>query len=260
MCEKLDGIRAYWDGEKLYTKNNKQLLTPPGWLDGLPKDIPLDGELWIGHGQLPAVSTITENPEGPGWDVVKYVVFDLPNDPGTYEQRREALTQLDLPRHVPILPIIMCQGRDHLKTYLHEIVHNRGGEGVMLNKPGSLYERGRSSNLLKVKLKQDAEVLVKEKMESVWGLLCEQPDGQDVVVQCSSATYAKPPEPGTIITVLHNGFLKSGKFRTPYFYRVRKDVEWQDVVRDFEKNKFKMFDLTMDDNNNDDAESPAASQ
>jgi len=46
MSEKLDGIRCYWDGENMYTRNGN-LFYPPQWFyDLLPKNITLDGELW----------------------------------------------------------------------------------------------------------------------------------------------------------------------------------------------------------------------
>ena len=46
MSEKLDGIRCYWNGVQMYTRNGK-LFYPPKWFkDTLPKNLALDGELW----------------------------------------------------------------------------------------------------------------------------------------------------------------------------------------------------------------------
>jgi DNA ligase-1 len=45
MSEKLDGIRAYWDGKRLFSRQGKQLPVPSTFALGMP-DIPLDGELW----------------------------------------------------------------------------------------------------------------------------------------------------------------------------------------------------------------------
>ena len=46
MSEKLDGVRCYWNGSKMYTRNGN-LFYPPKWfLEKLPKDLALDGELW----------------------------------------------------------------------------------------------------------------------------------------------------------------------------------------------------------------------
>ena len=46
MSEKLDGVRCYWNGSAMYTRNGN-LFYPPEWFkECLPKDICLDGELW----------------------------------------------------------------------------------------------------------------------------------------------------------------------------------------------------------------------
>ncbi|HJV93246.1 MAG TPA: DNA ligase, partial [Azonexus sp.] len=45
VSEKLDGVRAIWDGQVLRFRSGKT-ITAPGWFtDGLPRQ-PLDGELW----------------------------------------------------------------------------------------------------------------------------------------------------------------------------------------------------------------------
>lgn len=45
MSEKLDGVRCYWNGSKMYTRNGNSFYAPKEWQDKLPK-IALDGELW----------------------------------------------------------------------------------------------------------------------------------------------------------------------------------------------------------------------
>ena len=46
MSEKLDGIRAYWNGSNMYSRNGL-MFNPPAWFkELLPKDLALDGELW----------------------------------------------------------------------------------------------------------------------------------------------------------------------------------------------------------------------
>ena len=49
VSEKLDGVRAIWDGQTLRFRSGRQVSAPKWFLDGLPK-APLDGELWIGRG------------------------------------------------------------------------------------------------------------------------------------------------------------------------------------------------------------------
>ena len=58
VSEKFDGMRGYWDGEKLSTRSGEHIEAPVWFTAGWPK-IPLDGELWVGRGQFSrAVSTV----------------------------------------------------------------------------------------------------------------------------------------------------------------------------------------------------------
>jgi DNA ligase 1 len=105
--EKLDGLRAFWDGgftrgklckevpfantEKdgrlitqptatgLWSRYGKVIHAPGWWLDTLPT-FPLDGELWTGRGEFQRVSSIVKDHEpGHGWRDVKFMVFDAPS-------------------------------------------------------------------------------------------------------------------------------------------------------------------------------------
>lgn len=60
---------------------------------------------------------------------------------------------------IATLPTTLCTGKAHLDAYLAEI-QNLGGEGVMLRRQHSPYERGRSSHSQKVKVWYDAEAQV----------------------------------------------------------------------------------------------------
>jgi hypothetical protein len=44
MMEKFDGVRVFWDGNRLYEKNSKKTLNVPQHIT-LPS-IPFEGELW----------------------------------------------------------------------------------------------------------------------------------------------------------------------------------------------------------------------
>lgn len=44
-----------------------------------------------------------------------------------------------------------CKGSGHLKNVSKKVIKS-GGEGIILRKFGSLYERGRSASLLKLKV------------------------------------------------------------------------------------------------------------
>ena len=51
MCEKLDGFKVYWNGTKFYSKHGKEIVAPTYFTNELPP-VPLDGELWMGRGNL----------------------------------------------------------------------------------------------------------------------------------------------------------------------------------------------------------------
>ena len=58
MSEKLDGVRAYWDGCNLYSRNGR-LFSPPEWFKALlPEDMALDGELWTKRDDFQQVVSI----------------------------------------------------------------------------------------------------------------------------------------------------------------------------------------------------------
>ena len=46
MSEKLDGVRAYWNGKMFLSRLGNELHAPDWFCAGLP-DEPLDGEFWI---------------------------------------------------------------------------------------------------------------------------------------------------------------------------------------------------------------------
>jgi DNA ligase-1 len=95
---------------------------------------------------------IKANDEEP-WKKVKYCVFDCPQLLVPFERRIGVLNSLQdsLPEHVHIVSHTQCRGIDHFNAYLQRIVED-GGEGVVLRKPNSMYESGRSDTLYKCKV------------------------------------------------------------------------------------------------------------
>lgn len=58
MSEKLDGVRCYWNGSAMYTRNG-HLFYPPDWFkELLPKDLCLDGELWTNRADFQKIVSI----------------------------------------------------------------------------------------------------------------------------------------------------------------------------------------------------------
>jgi len=155
VSEKLDGVRAFWDGQVLRTRNGNT-INAPAWFT---KDFPqqeLDGELWIGRGQFDLLSGTVrrQTPDDAEWRQVRYLVFELPQAPGTFRQRAEALRQIVTEADVSWLQALEqfeLGSRQALNQKLKEMT-TAGGEGLMLHRADALYMTGRSDVLLKMKV------------------------------------------------------------------------------------------------------------
>ena len=152
----MDGVRGYWNGEKMFSRRGKLIDCPLSFVAGLPQHLTLDGELWAGphttFTNLIKIINSNNSNNPPNWNQIGYYVFDIPSSPGTYEERMAEMERL-LPAHnmVHIVKNIECRGKEHLQMFLQEIVTG-GGEGIMLRRPLSHWEPGYTSSLLKVKV------------------------------------------------------------------------------------------------------------
>src|SRR5208283_303367 len=86
MSEKLDGVRAYWDGKQFLSRQGNVFHAPDWFVRGLP-DAALDGELWIGRKQFQrTVSIVRRQDGGELWKEVRYLVFDAPANDCPFEE------------------------------------------------------------------------------------------------------------------------------------------------------------------------------
>ncbi len=234
MSEKYDGLRGYWDGRKLWSRKGQAIVAPDYFLAELPAGVALDGELWMGRGKFEeAISTVlSQTPDG-RWEGVRFMVFDAPLAKGTFEQRMEFL-RVTLPKENRFAKSVLqerCKGTAHLIAERDRVV-GLGGEGLMLRKPESEYEAGRSPTLLKVKPQEDAEATVtahspgKGKFAGKLGALrVRTADGREFSIGTgfTDAHRDAPPPVGTIITYRFRGLTAKGLPRFPSYLRVRKD-------------------------------------
>jgi DNA ligase-1 len=234
MSEKYDGLRAYWDGQQFWTRNGNLIHAPDYLLAELPRDVPLDGELWIGHGKFEETMSIvrSETPDE-RWKRIRYLVFDAPKAEGTFEQRMELLraTLSEGNAFVRVVAQERCQGVAQLRAECDRVVRE-GGEGLMLRRPGSAYEAGRSPALLKVKPYEDAEAMVighqpgKGKFAGKLGALrVRTEDGREFSIGSglTNAERESPPPVGTVVTYRFRGLTAKGLPRFPSYLRVRRD-------------------------------------
>jgi DNA ligase 1 len=158
MSEKMDGVRAYWNGKQLISRHGKELDCPQWFASALPSGKRLDGELWMGRGSFERLTGVLNSPlESVGIEAVwkseiKYVLFDMLDSELPYEERMKELRRLTLPSFISVVEVEECRGNDHLNEVLQSIVKNNG-EGIMLTKPHSLYVGERTRDRLKVKVR-----------------------------------------------------------------------------------------------------------
>lgn len=237
VSEKLDGVRAYWDGEKLLTRGGERIAAPPWFTTGWP-DTPLDGELWMARGQFSAtVSAIRQRtPDDAAWRKLRFMAFDLPAHPGTFDERNAALQRVVAMINQPWLRQVeqlRVSDRHALQALLKRVT-SRGGEGLMLHRGASLYRAARNDDLLKLKPYQDAEAKVlahlpgKGKYAGMLGALeVESPEGLRFRLGAgfSGETRRNPPPPGSWVTYRFNGLNeKTGIPRFARYMRVREDL------------------------------------
>jgi len=162
VSEKLEGVRAYWDGQQFWSRQGNRFYAPDWFIAGLP-NMPLDGELWLGRKAFQrTVSVVRRQDASNHWRELRFVIFDAPGCSGVFENRLAFIER----KLKPLRPAFAeprrhyrCRGEAHLESELERITA-LGGEGVMLRQPGSRYEAGRSATLLKIKRFHDAEALV----------------------------------------------------------------------------------------------------
>ncbi len=238
MSEKLDGVRAYWDGSRFLSRLGNQYHAPDWFIAGLPRGVILDGELWAGRKKFQrGVSIARRQDKSDDWRELTYVIFDAPAHEGPFEQRLQHVRQLveaSGSAHAVWHPHELCTGLDHLRAELAR-VEQLGGEGLMMRQPSSRYEVGRSWTLRKVKTFHDAEARVIAHVRGagrhggrLGSLQCEMPDGTvfNVGTGLSDAERNDPPAIGSIVTYRYQELSNDGVPRFPSYVGVRHDVPW----------------------------------
>ena len=243
VSEKYDGVRGFWDGEKLLTRGGERVAAPAWFTAGWP-NTPMDGELWAGRGQFStAVSVVRQQAPEPAtdadWRGMRFMVFDLPVQPGPFTGRIPALSALVAQINQPwVVAVAQYRLADNaaLQAQLKKTV-KLGGEGLMLHRGDSLYKGVRNDDLLKVKTHEDAEARVlahipgKGKYAGQLGALLVEMPGADgkpplrfkVGTGFTDVQRQNPPAVGTQVTYRFRGLNDSGVPRFASFTRVRED-------------------------------------
>ena len=232
VSEKLDGVRALWDGRQLRFRSGRRIAAPAWFIGRLPVE-PLDGELWLGRGRFEVLSGLVRRatPDDAGWQALRYQVFELPAAAATFAERAARLQALAAQQatgspwaavaHQP------AQGRAWLAQRLAAVVA-AGGEGLMLHRADAPQASGRGPWLYKHKPLHDAEALVlahlpgQGRLSGQLGALQVRTDeGIELAIGTgiSAADRRQPPAIGERITFTHRGHTAGGVPRFASYLR-----------------------------------------
>ncbi|MHB1399331.1 MAG: DNA ligase [Trichloromonadaceae bacterium] len=233
MSEKLDGVRGYWDGRLLWSKQGKLLQPPRAFVAGLP-DFALEGELWGGRGSFERTAAVVRQLQSADWLQLQFAIFDAPTGSGPFSERIEQARRWFQDHPTPyafVIEQIPVQDQAQLQAELQR-VEAAGGEGLMVRNPQAHYAAGRSAEVLKVKSFADAEAVVIEHLPGqgenqgrLGALLVERPDGLRFRLGTgfSAAERLQPPPLGSSVSYKYYGLYPSGIPRFPAFLRLRQD-------------------------------------
>jgi DNA ligase-1 len=234
VSEKLDGVRAYWDGEVLHFKSGRVITAPPWFTAALPKTA-LDGELWMGRHRFDRLSGIVRRsvPVDAEWREVQYMIFDLPGAGGTFAERSTRLVALLENSAVDWLrPVAQFRVADGpaLQAQLKSTVAS-GGEGLMLHRAQANWQPGRSADLRKLKLVPDEEAKIVGHIDGkgkhagrMGALLLETPEGKRFALGTgfTDAQREAPPAVGAFVTYRYRDRTPAGLPKFASFLRVRE--------------------------------------
>lgn len=246
--EKLDGVRAYWDGENLLSRQGKKLNAPLSFTKNFPK-FALDGELYAKELKFEEIqaSVMDKLPDEKAWNRLKFHIFDVPEASGGLPRRLEVLAKFlknEPNDNLIIIKQIKMRDNAHFLKFAESIIA-KGGEGAVVREPNAPYERKRSKNALKFKKFKDAEceVIAVNKGSGKYAnfagsLTCKALGGKDdkekagepkegtifkIGSGLSDKNRQEPPKIGSIITYKFQNLTANGKPRFPIFLRIRED-------------------------------------
>jgi DNA ligase 1 len=234
VSEKLDGVRAYWDGNSLRFRSGR-LIHAPAWFTAQFPAHALDGELWMGRQSFERLSAAVRRqvPMDTEWKSISYQVYELPNGVGSFSERIATLQASVAQAGVPWLHVV-AQTRVNdsaaLKMKLAQVVRE-GGEGLMLHRADAVWQTGRSDVLLKLKPHQDAEAVIvaheagKGKYQGMLGaVIVMTPEGRHFRLGTgfNDSLRMTPPAIGSTVTYRYRDLTSTGLPKFASFLRVRE--------------------------------------
>lgn len=234
VSEKLDGVRAYWDGKNLLTRNGNIIHAPKWFLQSFPP-FALDGELWTKRKDFEKiVSIVKTQKDRSDWKQITFHVFEVPNQSGNLTQRLKVLEsylQTHSTPYIKIIPQHQFQTLEEINHFFNQI-KKEGGEGIILRDRSAPYLTGRDSSAMKFKIFFDSECLIKGyekgggKYKGMMGAIICEDQTLHITLRIGSgfsdAMRTNPPKIGTTITYKYYQKTKNNRPKHPVFLRIRE--------------------------------------
>lgn len=163
ISEKYDGVRAIWDPQMktLISRNKQKFRYVPQWfIDLLPANMPLEGELIIPDKPFryfSSISVMKEGSKGPKkWKDIVFYIFDTPIPITPFYKRKEMIEKnVELGKHIQLVQFThinlnIPKDKQFMESYYQDII-SEGGEGIMLIRDTNIYQPKRVNTSLKYK-------------------------------------------------------------------------------------------------------------
>ncbi len=236
LSEKLDGVRAYWDGKSLMSRYGNRFHAPTGSSKACPTSPSMAscGSVARRSSARWGSSAGKTRPTCGSRSATSRSTRRASPTHSRGGSRPSAHIERYRPPYLAAHEHAVCTGLDQLRAELAR-VEELGGEGLMVRQPESRYEVGRSLTLLKIKSFRDAEARVIQHLKGagrhkgrLGALFVELTDGTQFSVGTgfSDAEREAPPPVGSVITFRYQELSDGGVPRFPSYVGVRRDAAW----------------------------------
>lgn len=246
--KKYDGVRCIIHSGGMFSRNGKPILSAPHILKSLElffekyPDAILDGELYTDKefDFNKIISCVRKTKPEPkdlieSKEYIKYFIYDLASSDEIFEIRYRILKEMYINKEFPdtciISDINLINSETEVQDY-HDKYVAEGFEGQMLRILNGKYENKRSNYLLKNKVFDDSEFIIKDVKEGI-GKLSEKVgklvfDGFEAAVNGEHSYLEelwlnKDSLIGLKATVRYFGFTSDGKPRFPKTISIDRD-------------------------------------
>ncbi len=146
--QKIDGLRARWDGATLLSRGGKEIKGLEHITTQLPHGTQVDGELYVPDTTLEEIQSIVLGTRDKS--EVVYCIFDEPSLSVPYEDRLKQLHDRGYSSPCLAVPYTMCNSQEEADSMYTSHLKDEW-EGTVYRLPGDMYVPKRSTTAIKRK-------------------------------------------------------------------------------------------------------------